>query len=140
MSTYTLTEDLELITIPMKASQAILQSFSTWLSLLLEINFGMPIEEIRCADDLGNQRVVDDMTDLQTANRWFRDSKSCLSHAFQRAILTCLQGHLNPDADPNDPEYYKVLKTSYCHWKMGCGISWLVHHVERGNCGLERTA
>ncbi|KAL4782602.1 hypothetical protein BJX76DRAFT_369047 [Aspergillus varians] len=62
--------------------------------------------------DIGNKLVADDMTDLQTTNRWFKGSKACLSHGFQRAILTCLQEYLNPDANLNELDYYNVLKES----------------------------
>ncbi|KAI9374699.1 hypothetical protein BJX61DRAFT_550929 [Aspergillus egyptiacus] len=78
--------------------------------LLLELSFGEPIEQIRHPDDLGNKTLADDMTDFQTANRWYKTEKARLSRGFQQAILTCLQEYLNPDADLNEPEYCKVIK------------------------------
>lgn len=78
--------------------------------LLLEISFGQSIEEIRRPEDLGNKTVWDDKTDLQTADRWYKAERPRLSSGFSKAILTCLQEYLNPDANLDDPDYCNVIK------------------------------
>lgn len=78
--------------------------------LLLEVNFGKPIEQIRRLEDLGNNPVDDEKADLLTAGRWYKEERPRLSPGFSKAILTGLQEYLNPDANLDDPEYCNVLK------------------------------
>jgi hypothetical protein len=78
--------------------------------ILLEINFGKPIEQVRCPEDLGNKPLDDEKADLQTADRWHKAERPRLSPGFSKAILTGLQEYLNPDANLDDPEYCNVLK------------------------------
>ncbi|KAI9761902.1 MAG: hypothetical protein M1840_001518 [Geoglossum simile] len=78
--------------------------------LLLEISFGQSIEQIRRPEDLGNKTVGDDKTDLQTAGRWYKAERPRLSSGFSKAILTCLQEYLNPDANFDDPDFCNVMK------------------------------
>ncbi|KAL3468872.1 hypothetical protein BJX99DRAFT_265738 [Aspergillus californicus] len=78
--------------------------------VLMELSFGRSIEQNRHPDDFGNKTVADDITDLQTASRWYKSEKPLLSRGFQQAILTCLQEYLNPDANLNKHEYSDGLK------------------------------
>lgn len=52
----------------------------------------------------------DDKTDLQTADRWYKAERARLSSGFSKAILSCLQEYLNPDANLDDPDYCNVIK------------------------------
>jgi hypothetical protein len=49
---------------------------------------------------------------LQLAEGWLKEEKSHgrLSCAFSQAILTCLQGYLNPDANFDDDQYCNAFK------------------------------
>jgi|SRR5690242_17843042 len=73
--------------------------------ILLEINFGTPIEQRRCPGAHQDEKV-----DLQTADQWYKAERPRLSSGFSKAILTGLQEYLNPDANLNDPEYCAVIK------------------------------
>ncbi|KAH0551799.1 hypothetical protein GP486_006982 [Trichoglossum hirsutum] len=78
--------------------------------LLLEISSGQSIEKVQRPEDLGNKTAGDDIADLQTANRWYKAERPRLSAGFSKAILTCLQEYLNPDANLDDPDFCNAIK------------------------------
>lgn len=78
--------------------------------ILLEINFGKPIEQLRHSENHRNNPLDEERADLQAADQWYKAERPRLSSGFSKAILTGLQEYLNPDANLNDPEYCAVIK------------------------------
>jgi|SRR5690242_684414 len=86
---------------------------SKFLSLaimLLEINFGKPIEQMRRPGNHDNNTESDEFADLQTARRWLKAKNSRLTAGFRKAILTSLKESLDPSADLSDPRYCEAIK------------------------------
>jgi hypothetical protein len=79
--------------------------------MLLEISSGRPVEQ-RLGDDQITSILSNDQWGLLLAERWLKEEKNDgrLSCAFYKAILTCLQGYLNPDANFDDKEYCNAFK------------------------------
>jgi hypothetical protein len=79
--------------------------------MLLEISTGRPVEQ-RLGDDQTTNILPNDQSALQLAEGWLKEEKSHgrLSCAFSQAILTCLQGYLNPDANFDDDQYCNAFK------------------------------
>jgi hypothetical protein len=79
--------------------------------MLLEISSGRPVEQ-RLGDDQIPNALPKDQLGLQLAEGWLKEEKSHgrLSCAFSQAILTCLQGYLNPDANFDDDQYCNAFK------------------------------
>ena len=79
--------------------------------MLLEISSGKPVEQ-RFGDDQINKTLPNDQSHLQLADGWLKEEKAHgrLSTAFSQAILTCLQGYLNPDASFDNDEYCNAFK------------------------------
>jgi hypothetical protein len=79
--------------------------------MLLEITSGRPVEQ-RLGDDQITNILPNDQLGLQLAEGWLKEEKSHgrLSCAFSQAILTCLQGYLNPDANFDDDQYCNAFK------------------------------
>ncbi|KAF0321482.1 hypothetical protein GQ607_011302 [Colletotrichum asianum] len=61
--------------------------------MLLELNFGTPIENIRTESEMGPDGQPHEQTDFLTAQRWFlqKESKGQLTKGFKSAIWHCLQ-------------------------------------------------
>lgn len=86
---------------------------SKFLSLaimLLEINFGKPIEQMRRSGNQDKDTESDEFADLQTARRWLKAKSSRLTAGFRTAILTSLKESLDPSADLSDPRYCEAIK------------------------------
>jgi hypothetical protein len=79
--------------------------------MLLEISTGRPVEQ-RLGDDQITNILPNDQSGLQLAEGWLKEENSHgrLSCAFSQAILTCLQGYLNPDANFDDERYCNAFK------------------------------
>ncbi|KAJ6120118.1 hypothetical protein N7523_004398 [Penicillium sp. IBT 18751x] len=79
--------------------------------MLLEISSGRPVEQ-RLRDDQITNILPNDQSSLQLAEEWLKEENfhGRLSCAFFQAILTCLQGYLNPDANFDDDQYCNAFK------------------------------
>ncbi|KAL0942561.1 uncharacterized protein CTRU02_200447 [Colletotrichum truncatum] len=91
--------------------------------MLLELNFGTPIESLRHQDDLGPDGQPNMCTDLLTAQRWFNAKalKGQLSHGFKSAIKYCLQCYLDPDASFDNVEFVQSIEEQVLkplEWEM----------------------
>ncbi|KAI8250652.1 hypothetical protein K4K58_009564 [Colletotrichum sp. SAR11_239] len=80
--------------------------------MLLELNFGVPIESLRQASDMGADGQPNAFTDLLTAQRWFnsKSRKGQLSHGFKSAIKFCLQCYVDPDASFENAEFTQAIE------------------------------
>ncbi|CAI0644042.1 unnamed protein product [Colletotrichum noveboracense] len=80
--------------------------------MLLELNFGVPIESLRQASDMGADGQPNAFTDLLTAQRWFNNKcrKGQLSHGFKSAIKFCLQCYVDPDASFENAEFTQAIE------------------------------
>ena len=78
--------------------------------LLLEVSSGRSIETERRPEDMGNETSTNEKTDRETANRWLKEERRRLSPGYRKAILACLQEHINPDANFADSKYCNTLK------------------------------
>ena len=80
--------------------------------MLLEINCGQPIDKIRQPQDLSANGIPDDAADITTARRWYKDQidQGIIFPGLSKAILCCLQGSLNPDADFLDSEFCEYVE------------------------------
>lgn len=61
--------------------------------MLLELNFGTPIENIRTESEMGPDGQPHEQPDFLTAQRWFlqKVNKGQLTKGFKSAIWHCLQ-------------------------------------------------
>ncbi|KAL1591520.1 hypothetical protein SLS60_011912 [Paraconiothyrium brasiliense] len=95
---------------PSKATSTDCSKLLTLAIILLEINFGKPIEQMRRSEDHRNDLKDVEKADLHTAEQWYKAERPRLSSGFSKAILTGLQEYLNPDANLNNPEYCADIK------------------------------
>jgi hypothetical protein len=96
-----------------QSSQTPIAACSNFLALailLLELTSGKSIEHIQREEGLGNEVAGDGKVNLLVVNRWYKEKKPLLSAGFSKAILTCLQEYLNPDASFDNLEYCSVMK------------------------------
>ncbi|CDM36898.1 unnamed protein product [Penicillium roqueforti FM164] len=79
--------------------------------MLLEITSGSPVEQRLGYDQITNI-LPGDQSGLHLAEGWLKEKNSHgrLSSAFSQAILTCLQGYLDPDASFDDDQYCNAFK------------------------------
>jgi hypothetical protein len=77
---------------------------------LLESTSGKPIEHIQLRERLGNEPAGDDKVNLLVVDCWYKEKRPLLSAGFSKAILTCLQEYLNPDASFDNSKYCSVMK------------------------------
>ncbi|RDW59872.1 hypothetical protein BP6252_12959 [Coleophoma cylindrospora] len=80
--------------------------------LLIEINSGEPIENLRTPEDLGPDRQINELSNLQAGRRWILEQKSKgnLTAAFYSAILHCLKGFVDPTASLRNPEFRRSVE------------------------------
>ncbi|OCL00859.1 uncharacterized protein K441DRAFT_599828 [Cenococcum geophilum 1.58] len=80
--------------------------------MLLEICYGLPIEELLRPEDLGPNNRPTEISYLQAARRWLmgKEGDGEFSFAFVKAIWYCLQCFMNPSASLSDQAFLKTIK------------------------------
>jgi len=80
--------------------------------LLLELNSGTPIEQVRQEEDLGPAGELSDWANLATAKRWLemRFENGRLTRQFAGAITYCLQCYVDPRASFRNPDFLKSVE------------------------------
>ncbi|KAK1511975.1 hypothetical protein CTAM01_00905 [Colletotrichum tamarilloi] len=80
--------------------------------MLLEMNCGKPIVDLRQPEDLGPNGEVNVGTDLSTARRWLDTQVRLgnLSNGFTSAITYCLQSYLDPTASLEDNHFLQSVQ------------------------------
>jgi hypothetical protein len=80
--------------------------------MLLEINYGQSIENLRRPEDLGPNHKPNELSNLQAAKRWMieQNDKGNLSWAFSNAISHCLKCFVDPTASLHNPEFCKTIE------------------------------
>lgn len=63
---------------------------------------GKSIEQLRLAEDGTTGKENDDMSDYQTAHRWYEDKEQELLPGFKVAFRFCLTRYLNADTSFED--------------------------------------
>lgn len=100
----------ELDNVSAKGSTSDGSKFLSLAIMLLEINFGKPIEQMRKPGNQDREAECDEFADLHTARGWLSAKKSRLTAGFQNAILTSLQESLDPNVDLSNSEYCEAMK------------------------------
>ena len=80
--------------------------------MLLEICYGLPIEELLLPEDLGPDDRPTDISYILAARRWLmeKEGKGEFSFAFIKAIKYCLQCFMNPSASLSNPTFLKTIE------------------------------
>jgi hypothetical protein len=80
--------------------------------MLLEICYGLPIEQLVMPEDLGPNNRPTEISYLQAARRWLmgKESYGEYSFAFVKAISYCLQCFMNSSASLLDQEFSKTME------------------------------
>ena len=80
--------------------------------MLLEICYGLPIEELLRPEDLGPQNEATEISYLRAVRRCLmgKESNGEFSFAFTEAISYCLQCFTNPGASLSNNEFSKTIK------------------------------
>ncbi|KAF4827194.1 hypothetical protein CGCTS75_v008446 [Colletotrichum tropicale] len=80
--------------------------------MLLELNFGTPVEDIRTESDMGPDRRPHEQTDLLTAQRWFiqKERKGQLTRGFKSAIWHCLQCSTHYAASFDNDKFVQTIQ------------------------------
>jgi hypothetical protein len=80
--------------------------------MLLEICYGLPIEEILRPEDLGPNNRPTEISYLQAARRWLmgKEGTGEFSFAFVKAIRYCLQCFMDPCASLSNQAFSKTIE------------------------------
>ncbi|KAF2809248.1 uncharacterized protein BDZ99DRAFT_464025 [Mytilinidion resinicola] len=81
--------------------------------MLLEIFFGLPIEDVRKPEDLGPNNQPNEMSDFQAVLRWLRereDAGEVSSFAFHSATGYCLKCFVGPSASLKNEYFSKTVE------------------------------
>lgn len=80
--------------------------------MLLEIYYGLPIEELLLPEDLGTDNRPTEISHLQAARRWLmgQEGKGEFSFAFVKAISYCFQCFMNPSASLSCHAFSKTIE------------------------------
>ena len=80
--------------------------------MLLEITYGVLIEDLLRLEDLGPNHMPNEASYLQAARRWLmgKEGKGQFSFAFQEAISYCLKCFVEPGAILSDEAFAKTIE------------------------------
>ena len=80
--------------------------------LLMEIDSGQPIENLRLPEDLGPNNEPNELSNLQAARRWILEQKNKgdLTFAFYSAISHCLKCFVDPTASLQNTDFRRTVE------------------------------